>query len=58
MDSPWSWFICFAAFITLTFHNGSYYSFGLFLPSLLKHFRQPIAITGKRLLQLATGSEQ
>ena len=58
MDSPWSWFICFAAFITLTFHNGSYYSFGLFFPSLLKHFRQPIAITGKRLLQLATGSEQ
>ena len=50
-DSPWSWFVCFAAFVIMTLNNGSYYSFGLFLPSLLGHFRQRIAITGKSFVE-------
>ena len=45
-DSPWSWLVCFASFVTLTFNSGSYYSFGLFLPSLMKHFGENNATTG------------
>ena len=48
-DSPRSWLVCFASFITLTLNNGSYYSFGLFMSSLLKHFGQSISTTGNVL---------
>ena len=46
-DSLWSWLVCFASFVALVINNGTYYTFGLLLPPLMKEFQQSNAIVGK-----------
>ena len=51
-DTPRSWLICFVAFVTLTFNNGTYYSFGLLMPYLMEQFRQNNTTTGRQTIYL------
>ena len=45
-DSHWSWIVCLSALVSNVITLGGPYGFGVFLPSLLEHFKGGKALTG------------